>query len=199
MVNVDLPIIVILLFVAFISGIMFGAFLGRPASAPVKAALGVERKLSKTESLPGLILSPKKEIVAEVISNISLQEREDWRERVTVAIENKPVTDLHMLLIRICNAGDVPVLPHDYISPLKISFDGSRILDADVVEATREVNQTKLEVEHSLLKVWPPLLNSHDTITIKILLGNFAGHFSVSGRVIGIKSIIAKTSLLDIA
>src|ERR1700693_5033081 len=77
----------------------------------------------------------RKEIVVEIISDaLVLSVGKELKDRVQVIYGDKYINDARLIVLRILNSGNVPILPSDYIEPIKFKFSkGSEILDTEVL------------------------------------------------------------------
>src|SRR2546425_7217887 len=89
--------------------------------------------------IPVLIYRKKQNqrgITYQVISNTSiLNFKEDIKGRVQVLFDNNPVGDVRLIILKIWNSGNIPILPNEHIDPIKFDFGNNvEILDTDVLE-----------------------------------------------------------------
>ena len=139
----------------------------------------------------------RRNLTYEIISDAHiLSIKAEVKDKVQILFENKLVNNVRLLIFRIWNSGNTPILPNDYIEPLSIDFgEGAEILDADVLDAfpsdIRDKARTSLKVVTGILVFEPILLNSTDSITVKILLTQqqVTKGFKISSRIVGINQI----------
>src|ERR1700720_1277119 len=74
----------------------------------------------------------RKAISYKVISDTPLLSlKEEVKSRVQVLFDARPVRNTRLVVIKILNSGNVPILLTDYHDPIKIGFgDNAEILDA---------------------------------------------------------------------
>ncbi|MDY6990973.1 MAG: hypothetical protein SWQ30_23265 [Thermodesulfobacteriota bacterium] len=133
----------------------------------------------------------QKRIAYEIISSTSLLSvRNEVKSKLQVFFEQKPIENLSLLIIQIYNAGNEPVLSTDYEKPISIGFgDKAEVLEADITGVSPESIQPKIDRTPKAVSLQPLLLNGGDSITLKVLLANFDGNASVTGRIAGVKQI----------
>lgn len=140
----------------------------------------------------------RKGITYEVISdNPILSLKKELKGRVQVLFDAKPIDDARLVIIRIWNSGNVPILPQEYGDPIRFDFgENAEILDADVLE-TIPSNMTdkakaSLSLEAGGVVLEPILLNSRDSITFKVLLAQMQStrEIKVNARIVGINQIL---------
>ena len=90
----------------------------------------------------------------------------------------------------------MPICPGDYIVPIQLSFgNGATLLDAEVLETTPPSIQVNFQCALSHIEIHPLLLNSKDSIKLKVLLSDFRDEIKVDGRIVGIKRIAGSSKI----
>lgn len=122
----------------------------------------------------------RKEIICELISDVMvLSAADEVKKRVKFFLDNKPVSDLCLVILRVWNSGNASILPTDFRRPLKVDFGGADVIEAEVLETTsryvREEAKTSLKINLKDVTLEPLLLNSKESINLKVLL---TGHTS---------------------
>ncbi|MGZ3610287.1 MAG: hypothetical protein ACXVBU_09500 [Ktedonobacteraceae bacterium] len=133
----------------------------------------------------------------EIISDTPiLSIKADVKDKVQILFDNKPVNHVRLVIIRIWNSGNAPILPNEYIDPISIAFgEGADIIDTDVLETSpsdiREKVRTSLKVNTGNVLLEPILLNSTDSLTIKILLTQqqITKELKIVSRIVGVNQI----------
>jgi hypothetical protein len=132
------------------------------------------------------------------------------KRRVEVRFDGKPVEDAHLVVVCITNTGHLPINPGDYQGKLAICVNpGSSILMADVIETVPgdlderlpEQNGHKSLIEKihkERLILQPVLLNEENSLSVQMLVKNYAGKVTVSGHVQGVRAIrqVSERSIL---
>jgi hypothetical protein len=133
----------------------------------------------------------RKAIAYEVVSkNQLLTVREELEGRLQVLYEGQPARDICLLVLKLLNTGNVAIATADYERPVSFSTgQSSKILSAVVTELDPDNLIVVLKSEESKVLIDPVLLNSKDSITIKLLVSDFSGTISTDGRIIGVKAI----------
>src|SRR4030095_8429547 len=123
------------------------------------------------------------------------------KRRGEVRFDGRPVEDAHLVVVRVANSGHLPINPGDYQGKLAICVNpGSSILMADVIETVpgdlderlpQQNGQRSLieRVQKDRLILQPVLLNEDDSLSVQMLVKNYAGKVTVSGHVQGVPSI----------
>jgi hypothetical protein len=151
--------------------------------------------------IPVLIYRKKQNqrgITYQVISNTSiLNFKEDIKGRVQVLFDNKPVGDVRLVILKIWNSGNIPILPNEHIDPIKFDFGNNvEILDTDVLETVpgdiKENAKASLKRNMGGFVLEPLLLNSNDSITLKILVAQplLTEDIRVNARIVGVNQIV---------
>jgi hypothetical protein len=133
----------------------------------------------------------RKAIAYEVVSkNQLLTVREELEGRLQVMYEGQPARDICLLVLKLLNTGNVAIATADYERPVSFSTGpSSKILSAAVTEVDPDNLVVVLKSEESRVVIEPVLLNSKDSITLKLLVSDFSGTISTDGRIIGVKAI----------
>jgi hypothetical protein len=133
----------------------------------------------------------RKALSYEIVSSIPLLSmEEEVKERLQILFNNKPVQKVYLVIVRIVNSGNVPITSADYEIPVSFCFhEDTKVLTAEISETNPENLRASLVIENTKIILTPILLNSGDSITIKMLVSQFDGQISVDGRIIGVKRI----------
>lgn len=140
----------------------------------------------------------RKSITYEVISDAPvLSIKKEVKGRVQVLFDSKPVSDAHLVILKIWNSGNTHILAEDYIDPIKFDFGkNAEILDAEILETSpndiKDNRKASLKLDTGSLILEPLFLNSKDSITIKVLLAQtlIIKEIKANGRIVGINQII---------
>ena len=133
----------------------------------------------------------RKALSFEVISkNQLLTVREELEGRLQVLYEGHPARDICLLVVKLFNSGNVPVSASDYERPISLSTGASsKVLSGAVTAVDPENLAASIEIAESRVTLHPILLNSKDSVTLKLLVSDFGGNVVVDGRVLGVRSI----------
>jgi hypothetical protein len=132
-----------------------------------------------------------KEISYEIISESSLLSiSKEVESKLQILFDGKPVKGVHLILLRIANTGNLPIIPSDYIRNLSILFSGNvNILSAEITNRSPNDIDTTIVINDGNITFSPSLLNSEDSIILKALVSQFDGTIDVRGRITGVKNI----------
>jgi subtilisin-like proprotein convertase family protein len=137
-------------------------------------------------------LTRKKKVLSyEVVSEYPLISiNDELKGKLKVLYDGNPVENVHLLLFRFVNAGNVPITTTDFEKPLTVRFSGnSTVLSAERVKANPDNLTLGLKVENSVITIEPALMNAGDFFTTKALIGEYGGSFDVDARIVGVKAI----------
>jgi len=174
------------------------------------------RLLAPCATITGIIVSiilwilnlKRKEMTYEVVSDTPVVTlgKAAPHEDLHITFHGQAVRDLHLILLRISNAGHVPIKPDEYADKLTITIPGDgKILHADIAEtmpsnlapppAPGAVSDLIEAANERQVVLRPFLLNGKDYIVVKVLVCNPGAPLVVSGHIVGINEIrIAKES-----
>ncbi len=132
-----------------------------------------------------------KSVTYEVVSkNQLLTLREEFESKLQVLYEGEPARDICLLVLKVTNSGNVAVATTDYERPISFLIGtSSKVLSAVITEVEPDNLSAEIEVESSKVSIKPVLLNSKDSITLKLLVSDFSGRISTDARIIGVKKI----------
>jgi len=133
----------------------------------------------------------RKAMSYEIVSQTPLLSmEEEVKGKLKILFEDEPVQKVHLIVAKIINAGNLPILPTDYQRPLSFGFDNeARVLTAEVIETNPDSLEASIGIEGKKVAFEPTLLNEKDSITLKMLVSQFDGKVTVDGRIIGVKDI----------
>lgn len=127
------------------------------------------------------------------------------KNRVQILLDNRPVDDLCLVVLKVWNSGAVAIHPTDFLKqlPMRFDFGGAEVLDAGILDTTsRQVKEealTSLKRSSRTVTLGPLLLKRRDVITLKVLLTKHtAGKVKAKIKITGIKHVQAHVSVLEI-
>ena len=134
-----------------------------------------------------------KEITYAIMSQSPLLSvDEKIRDKVKISYEGKEVKNAHLVVLNIKNSGNIPIMPNDYVEPIKFSFGLlAEIISVNISE-TKPVNiKEKISVvmQKNEIIIMPYLLNKGYSITIAVVLSRFTGRIKADALVAGVESL----------
>jgi len=138
-----------------------------------------------------LLTRKKKALSYEVLSEYSLISiADEIKGNLQVLYGGNPVENVHLLLVKFLNSGNVPITTSDFERPITLQLRGeSKVLSAERVKASPDNLRVSLKVEDKVVTVEPALMNGGDFFTTKVLIGQYSGSFDIDARIVGVKSI----------
>ncbi len=132
----------------------------------------------------------RKSLAYRVSLSTRLMSTEADREgRVQVTFDGEPVHDVRLVAIRVRNTGNVPIQRTDYEEQLGFSFGkDARVLTAEVTETRPDTLTAHVYTTEDRVLLSPTLLNSGDTISIKVLLTG-EEEVTFEGRIVGVSKV----------
>jgi hypothetical protein len=157
----------------------------------------------------------RKEISYRILANTPvLTVRREVEDRVRMTLGGHQIADARLVMIRLWNSGNIPIVTNDYILPITFNFGRDvEILDAEILETNPNNIQVPLKLDTLVkqehisdekgkgvsvdgvrfrnLTIEPPLLNSSDCFTLKVLLTNapYKEKIQLDGRIVGVKEL----------
>lgn len=133
----------------------------------------------------------RKSLSYEVISNTPLlSSNELIRERLQILYDDVPVKNVHLLVLKIINDGKQPITGSDFIKPLSFKLpEQSNILSFETLSLKPENLDVELNFSENNLYLKTDLLNSYDSITLKIIASSYDFELTADARIVGVKEI----------
>ena len=106
--------------------------------------------------------------------------------------KGKQIQDANLLILKLQNTGNLPILKSDYDNPIIVRFSkDAEILTAEVQDSKPIDLGVIIRTVLDTIVIEPLLMNSEDAFILKVVLTGYKGDFEVSARIIGIKKIIS--------
>jgi len=127
----------------------------------------------------------------EIISRIPLLGmEEEIKGNLQILFNGKPVQQVHLIVVKITNSGNMPIVSTDYERTISLRFgEKAHTLTAEVAETNPNSLRTTAKIEGKKVVLTPTLLNQEDSVTLKMLVSEFSEQITVDGRVVGVKDI----------
>lgn len=141
----------------------------------------------------------RKILVYDVVSIAPVARiNKEVKSRVKILLDNNPIEDALIVVIKLLNASDISIQSTDYENNSPIIFDfegGAEVLNLDVLETNPDNLKPSFSFNAGHVLLQPLLLNSQDSITFKVLLTNFSNYIDVNCRINGVKSVFLLQNL----
>lgn len=133
----------------------------------------------------------RKGVTYEVLSRTHLLTvREELEGKLQVLYEGEPAKSISLLVVKLWNSGNQPILATDYDRPISFcTGKTSRILSADVTDVEPAGLIIKTTVHENLVTLDSILLNPGDALTLKLLVRDSNDVACPDARIVGIKAI----------
>jgi type II secretory pathway pseudopilin PulG len=110
--------------------------------------------------------------------------------RITIHFEGEQIEQVHLVEVRLTNSGNVPIRPEDFERPITIELGSGTPLSADIAETTPARLDPKAQITPRGVELQPLLLNTGDSLKLKILVRDFAGEIAFDYRIVGISQLM---------
>jgi hypothetical protein len=132
-----------------------------------------------------------KNLSFQIVSRTPLLSMSDELDGVLqIQYDGVPVQQVHLIVIKFINSGNVSILASDYERAISINFGKeAQILTAEIVETNPDTLEPSLINEDNSVQITPILLNKNDTFSIKMLVCKFEDEINFDGRIIGVERI----------
>lgn len=133
----------------------------------------------------------KKGLLVETIANVPLLTiGKNGIDGLEIKFQGKPLDDAVVVLARVINSGNTPILASDYEQPVTFEFwDRSSLLSADVIATQPGGIPIKITIGDRLASLSSHLLNPADSVTCRFLLTDSNGQYLPRCRIAGVQQI----------
>jgi hypothetical protein len=137
----------------------------------------------------------RKDLSYEIVSNVPIVSvGKEISHRVQVLLENRLVTNVNLVILKLQNSGNVSIRTEDFDQDSPIIFNFGKnieILEADLLETKPKaiINRVKVRLTKKELILMPLLLNKKDEIKFKLLIKDYKGFLNIDSSIDGIKQI----------
>jgi hypothetical protein len=119
-----------------------------------------------------------------------LSVKAEIKRDLQILYKGKPIEQVHLIIIKVINSGNVPVIAKDFERPFSLIFgEEAQVLTAEVVKTVPDVLRPSIKFEARKVVLDPILLNGGDSITLKLLVSRLSCGFSVDARIVGVREI----------
>jgi hypothetical protein len=129
------------------------------------------------------------EIITE---NRLLTINEEILGNIKILYNEHPVKNISLLVIKVFNAGNIaiPIIDYENETPISLNLGAlTKILSSAIIEVNPKHLPAKIEIKDNQILILPCLLNSTDSITLKLLLSDFKDEINFVSRISGVKNI----------
>jgi hypothetical protein len=140
----------------------------------------------------------RKALIYEFLSLTRLLSmREEIEGRVRIIVDDAEVQDVGLVQIRITNTGTEPIRAADFVRPISFTVgEGARIIEAEPSDLRPESIDAVISNEIRRATLLPTLLNSKNSLVIKLLIANFDGTITPDARIEGVE-LMPRLNLRD--
>jgi hypothetical protein len=133
----------------------------------------------------------RKGVTYDVLSRTHLLTvREELEGKLQVLYEGEPAKSISLLVVKIWNSGNQPILSTDYERPISFcTGEASRILSADVTDVEPSGLMVKVNTNENAVTLSSTLLNPGDALTLKLLVRDTGNALCADARIVGVKSV----------
>lgn len=143
-----------------------------------------------------------KELSYEITARTPLiSVKEEVQDKIQISFQGQPVDDVHLVVIKIANSGNVPIRSSEFEGKFAITLAGDmNVLLAEVLETKPASLLERCRVDDNIVPLIagvnkgevplrPLLLNPRDSITIKMLVSPAPNSVQLGAHIEGIASI----------
>lgn len=140
-----------------------------------------------------VVLRRRKELSFKIITFSSLISVDNVLEdTVKILFQGNPIEDLHLIILRFTNSGNLPIKSTDFKKPLGFSFgENSWVLECNIIDKNPQSLEPVVEKRKNGVIISPLLLNPKDSVKIKLLVSKPETVIQ-TGRIVGIHQVTKK-------
>lgn len=140
----------------------------------------------------------RKNLSYDIVSSTSLlMHHDELRKSIKIMFEDEEIKDnVHLVLLKIVNNGNVPILAEDFTQDIIIKTTNGSILIAEIKETYPDNLDIKIiDHIHNGVGISPLLLNNKDEIIIKLLIKSPKDeafkkeNLEIKARIVGISDV----------
>ena len=128
----------------------------------------------------------RKAISYEIISDVAvLSIREELDGKIELLYERIPVQNVHLIIVKIYNSGNISIRPEDYDEKHPITIllnEESEILSEEIVKMYPNNLDVIIKSNKNQLILEPFLLNKKEWVTVKMLVSGFKDDIEIENR-----------------
>ncbi len=138
-----------------------------------------------------LLQRNKKSLSYQIVSEAPLLSvREGLERNIKILFGEKPVPNVHLVVLRILNDGNTPILANDFQNNLRFSFGkNTSVLSVETLETAPKTFKPEVVIESNCVVFQPTLWNNGDMIAIQLLLGGYNNLIECDSRIVGVKDV----------
>lgn len=114
---------------------------------------------------------------------------DEIKGRVKITYDNKDIQNVHLVVIKIENIGNVDIAATDFARPMAVTFPNSEVLSTEVSETFPKTLNPILHIGRSGVSIEPVLLNKKDYLTIKFVFSHYENKIDVNAHILGVKEV----------
>lgn len=128
--------------------------------------------------------------VTSVSPLIETETAENAHGGITILLNEEKVLDPHLVVVKLVQAGTLPIKREDFDGNLQIQISGvARVIQANIADSLPVAIPAEVAIEETSAILLPLLLNPADTLTISMITEGRPNSIDVAGRIVGVKSI----------
>lgn len=132
----------------------------------------------------------KKRLAFQVLADTPLLSvGDEIKEDIQIKYKNKKIQNIHLLVLKLENIGNVDISSSDFEEPIVILFPNSEILTAELSDASPKNLTPTVKIENSNITIEPILLNRKDQLTFKVIFSSYGNTIGIKSRILGVKQI----------
>lgn len=139
-----------------------------------------------------LIKRRRKRLSLEVISeSVVASVQKGAAQEIQIYFRKEPINNVHLLVLRLFNSGNVPITKDDYDESVSIGFgDSASLLTGEKTGASPLNLDVSWKIRENSFVISPLLLNQGDEMIFNCLVaGYLADNLKVDTRIVGVKEV----------
>lgn len=130
---------------------------------------------------------------------VSIEGSEGYEDKVRVLYDDVDIRNLYRVEIGISNSGNRPILPADFVEPIRLTLEEpAKVLTATVLRQHPIGIGAKVDYTDHEITVPALLMNPKDSFSIRTHVGDLEVEPAITGRIVGVREIMKKPSRVGI-
>lgn len=119
-----------------------------------------------------------------------LSVKDEIKGDLEIKYKGSLIENVHLIIIKIINTGNVPILGSDFDDNLTIEFnEDATVISEEVIEKNPNDFEIFTKINMNSIELSNTLWNEGDYIIIKTLVTNFKKEIMLKGRIVGVREI----------
>ena len=137
-----------------------------------------------------LLQRRKKSLSYEILTDTDLLTIDETiKGNIKIVFDGNPIQNMTLIVLEVVNNGNVPITSSDFERSLTFSFGTSTVVSSEIIRKQPTSLSPELHIGQGQIELKPMLLNSKDSVTIKVLVSEYVGVIDADARIVGVRKV----------